>query len=67
MVAKNVLEPSASPAFDSSIMELSLMLPRRQFDALEQRAHDDGISVGQFLRRIVQDSITEQVLIGDRE
>ena len=65
MVAKNVLEPSAFPSIDSGIMELNLMLPRRQFDALEQRAHDGGMSVGQFLRRLVQDSITEEFSIGN--
>jgi hypothetical protein len=56
MVAKKGSESFAAPA-DESIFELSLMLSRRQFDLLEQRVHAEGMSVAQFLRRLVHDSI----------
>ena len=59
MVAKKGSEPFA-PSADDSVLELSLMLSRRQFDLLEQRAHAEGISVAQFLRRLVQDSISQE-------
>jgi len=59
MVAKKGLE-SFAPASDDSVLELSLMLSRRQFDLLEQRAHAEGMSVAQFLRRLVQDSISQE-------
>ena len=49
-----------SPPRDDSIVELSLMLSRRQFDALEERARSEGMSVAQFLRRLVRESTTEE-------
>jgi hypothetical protein len=62
MVAKNLLEPIAAPPTDAGIMELSLMLSRNQFDALEQRAREVGLSVAQFLRRLVHESIVHEVV-----
>jgi hypothetical protein len=62
MVAKNLMEPMASPPTDAGIMELSLMLSRNQFDALEQRSREVGLSVAQFLRRLVHDSILHEVV-----
>ncbi len=59
MVAKKGLESFAPPS-DDSVLELSLMLSRRQFDLLEQRAHAEGVSVAQFLRRLVRDSISQE-------
>jgi hypothetical protein len=61
MVAKNMLEPFSSPPLDSGIVELPLMLSRHQFDALEERARDLGMSVAQFLRRLVHESIQDDV------
>ena len=60
MVAKVASEPILSPTADGGIMELSLMLPRRQFDALQQRARAEGMSVAQFLRWLVHESIIEE-------
>jgi len=50
---------TATPAMDDGVMELSLMMSRRQFEALEERARDEGMTVAQFLRRLVQQSIDE--------
>ena len=57
-------EPSAvlSPPHDSGIVELSLMLSRPQFEALEARAHSEGMSVAQFLRRLVRESTAEDTV-----
>jgi len=52
-------EPKSSAPFDPGIVELSLMLSRDQFNALEERAHDAGLSVAQFLRRLVSESISK--------
>jgi hypothetical protein len=41
---------------EGGIVELSLMLTRNQFDALEERAYHEGLSVAQFLRRLVYES-----------
>jgi hypothetical protein len=60
MVAKNWSEPMPPYPSDDSIMELSLMLSRHQFDALEQRASSQGVSVAQFLRRLVYESTTKE-------
>jgi hypothetical protein len=62
MVAKNLLEPMDSPPGDAGIMELSLMLSRNQFDALEQRAREVGLSVAQFLRRLVHESTVQEIV-----
>ena len=60
MVAKNWSEPMTPYADDDTIMELSLMISRNQFDALEQRASSQGISVAQYLRRLVYDSTSSE-------
>jgi len=60
MVAKNWSEPIKSYPMDDSIMELSLMVSRNQFDALEQRASSEGVSVAQFLRRLVYESTADE-------
>lgn len=52
------------PPTDDSIMELSLMMSRQQFEALEQRAHEERLTVAQFLRRMVQRSIEETCPVG---
>jgi len=59
MVAKNGMEPVLSTQSEDSILELSLMMSRRQFDALERRAYSEGLSVAQFLRRLVFDSTND--------
>jgi hypothetical protein len=59
MLASTASAPVFSPPLDSGIIELSLMLSRRQFDALEERAQSEGMSVAQFLRRLVSESIDE--------
>ena len=58
MFAKKGPEPRL-PMSDDSIIELSLMMSRRQFEALEQRARTEEMSVAQFLRRLVQDAVEE--------
>jgi len=60
MVAKNWSEPMTPYPEDDNIMELSLMMSRHQFDALEQRASAHGVSVAQFLRRLVYESIANE-------
>lgn len=62
MVAKNILDPVPSLPSDAGIVELSLMLSRSQFHALEQRAREAGLSVAQFLRRLVHESISEELV-----
>ena len=63
MVARTDSEPMLVPPSDSGIIELSLMLSRGQFDALEERASYEGLSVAQFLRRLVHDSVSEEAPI----
>lgn len=60
MVAKKASESLLYPHGDDSIMELSLMMSRRQFDGLEQHARGKGLSVAQFLRRLVDEAVTEE-------
>ena len=63
MIAKKGSEPRLTPS-DDSIMELSLMMSRRQFEALEERARTEGISVAQFLRRLIEDAVFEEFPLG---
>ena len=58
MVAKNWSELMTPYPNDDNIMELSLMMSRHQFDALEQRASSQGVSVAHFLRQLVYESTT---------
>jgi predicted DNA binding CopG/RHH family protein len=60
MITKKGPPPISHSPTDDSIMELSLMMSRRQFEALERRARAEGMSVAQFLRRLVHESITEE-------
>ena len=56
MLATKGQDSRSAPFPDDSIVELSLMMSRRQFDALEQRAASEGQSVAQFLRRLVHEA-----------
>ncbi len=49
-------ESRFAPPRDDSIVELALMISRSQFDALEHRAASEGLSVAQFLRRLIRES-----------
>lgn len=60
MVAKNWSDAPTLCRDEDSIVELSLMMSRRQFDVMEQRASAQGISVAQFLRRLVYESTADQ-------
>ena len=64
MSSKTRPEAQLSPPLDDGIVELSLMLSRQQFDALEERARSEEMSVAQFLRRLVRESILEEP-VGD--
>ena len=64
MLATKRPDKTPFPPDDDTVMELSLMMSRRQFEALEQQARAQGISVAQFLRRLVQDAIEEDVPLG---
>ena len=59
MVAKKLAESLAYPPADDNIIELSLMMSRRQFEALEERARADGATVAQLLRKLVQEATEE--------
>jgi hypothetical protein len=59
IMVKKGSEPFA-PSSDDSVLEVALMLSRRQFDLLEQRAHAEGMTVAQFLRHLVQESISHE-------
>jgi hypothetical protein len=60
MLATKGPEAYLPPLGDDSIVELSLMMSRSQFEALEEQAGARGISVAQFLRRLVQKSIEQE-------
>lgn len=45
------------PSFstDSDVVELPLLLPRWQVDALEEAANRSGMTTGQMIRRVISD------------
>ncbi len=55
------------PSSDDSIMELSLMMSRRQFEALEERARAERMSVAQFLRRLIEEAVFEEFPLGQSD
>jgi predicted DNA-binding ribbon-helix-helix protein len=60
MVAKNFSDEMLRPReLDNEVSELSLLLPNRQIDALEQLARAEGITVAQLLRRVVNRMLTQ--------
>ena len=51
---KNSREFLSSPAAGAEEMaELTVLLPAYQAQALEEAAHQDGLTTGQFLRRLI--------------
>jgi hypothetical protein len=44
---------------DDEVVELSLLLPRRQAEALEEVAHARGLTAGQMLRKLIGKSLRE--------
>jgi hypothetical protein len=47
------------PPAEGGVVELALLLPARQAAALERAAHQQGLTVGQVLRRLVRDFLRE--------
>jgi hypothetical protein len=45
----------AAPEVEAQVVEVSLLLPREYVLALEERAHGQGLTAGQLLRRLVQE------------
>jgi hypothetical protein len=39
--------------FDNEVVELNLLLPRWQAEALEEVANDRGLTAGQMLRKLI--------------
>jgi len=44
---------------EGGVVELALLLPARQAAALERAAHQQGLTIGQVLRRLVRDFLRE--------
>jgi len=49
-------------SLDSEVVELSLLLPRWQAEALEEAANNRGITAGQMLRKLIGASLREAAL-----
>lgn len=64
MFPKPELAKNFPPSRDSGVVELSLMLARQQFEALEERARFEGMSIAQFLRRLVNDATSQEAVAG---
>ena len=47
---------------DSEVVELPLLLPRRQAFALEEAARGRGMTTGQMLRRVLNDLFPDDAL-----
>lgn len=45
---------------DSDVVELPLLLPRWQVDALEEAANERGMTTGQMIRRVISDLFRPQ-------
>src|SRR5262249_27568759 len=49
---------------DNEVVELALLLPRWQAEALEDAAHRRGLTTGQMLRRIIGSSLKDRPATG---
>jgi len=52
-----ILSDDVSQTCDApELVELSLLLPRYHFQALERAANERGLTIGQYLRRVIGES-----------
>ena len=51
--------PTPSPRFDDDVVELPLLLPRWQAEALEEAAHNRGLTAGQMMRKLLGQGLRE--------
>lgn len=42
------------------LVELSLLLPRRHAQAIERSASERGLTIGQYLRRIIGETVAQR-------
>jgi hypothetical protein len=49
----SVLTEAAFPPGNGEMVELALLLPERQLQELEAVAHDQGLTTGQMIRRLI--------------
>jgi hypothetical protein len=54
----NKSETLEIPRLAEEVEELSLFLPSRQFMALAEAAESEGLTVGQYMRRLVNQALT---------
>lgn len=47
------------PCSEDKCVELALVMPGRQWAALERAAHRQGLTMGQLLRRLIAAQLTE--------
>jgi hypothetical protein len=46
---------------ESGVVEISLLLPKWQATELEREAHDQGVTTGQMVRRLIGEYLLERV------
>ena len=49
---------------DDEVVELALLLPRWQAEALEDAAHRRGLTTGQLLRKMIGSSLKDRTATG---
>lgn len=59
MLANNANEKTRMQLLDGEMAELSLLVPSWQAEALEQAAQAEGITVGQYLRRVLNKTLAQ--------
>jgi hypothetical protein len=60
MVAKRFPEHPPTEPPNDGVMELSFLISGSQFAALEEAARCAGVTVAQYLRRLVQSSLARE-------
>ena len=59
MVASNTNERARLEVLDGEVTELSLLLPTWQAQALEQAAQAEGVTIAQYLRRVLHRNLAQ--------
>ena len=61
MIAKEIARVREIPRLDEDVDELSLLLPSRQIMALAEAAETEGMTVAQYMRRLISQALAQRI------
>ena len=61
MIAKEIARVRDIPRLDEDVDELSLLLPSWQIMALAEAAETEGMTVAQYMRRLISQALAQRI------